>query len=180
MARKTVGKTENLRPFRKGYDPRRGVGKKGRSGRPPQEFREFMIALRRDSDVQDELRRVLLNGNSRGYAAALRALVEFDGGEDGPRRTVIVVPMSELEEYRQVAGVGRRQIAGASSSTEPARLPGYEYVVVDETPSEFLNANEADREPVARPRPKRTPEQEILARRHAERAGHLTGQRKPG
>lgn len=35
-----MAKTENLRPFAPGDDPRRGGGKKGRSGRPPGVIRE--------------------------------------------------------------------------------------------------------------------------------------------
>ena len=79
--RKSVGKSisRGLTPFQKGPDPRRGNGPpNGSGGRPPAMFRDFIAELRSDPNVQEELRRTLLDRNSKHYAAALRVLVDYD------------------------------------------------------------------------------------------------------
>ena len=43
--RKTGNRKRNSGHFKKGEDPLRGVGKKGKSGRPPNEFREACAML---------------------------------------------------------------------------------------------------------------------------------------
>ena len=61
-----------------GNHPGNTGGKKGRSGRPPMAFKRFVALLRQDPTIQDELERVLRDGDSRHYAAALRVIVDYD------------------------------------------------------------------------------------------------------
>lgn len=61
-------------------NPGNSGGKKGRSGRPPGEFRDFLHRVRQDPKVRTAFRKAAQDPDSRGFAAVLRILVEYDRG----------------------------------------------------------------------------------------------------
>lgn len=88
---KTAKKTARRgsgKPFQKGDDPRRGVGKKGRSGRPPEQFRRFLARLRRDPEFHDALELAAKDPNSRGFSSALKTLETYDKNKPATRTDV--------------------------------------------------------------------------------------------
>lgn len=60
--KKTASKTPPGRPFQKGDDPRRGHGLPGRSGRPPNEFKQKMRELATGAAAEKYLEKCL-NGD---------------------------------------------------------------------------------------------------------------------
>lgn len=60
-----------------GAHPGNSGGKKGRSGRPPELFRQWARALYDDPKVRREIERVLRDSTSRHYAAVHRALLPY-------------------------------------------------------------------------------------------------------
>ena len=166
---RSAPRSANLRPFKKGYDPRRGHGKKGRSGRPPEAFRKFLARMRRDPEFQAAFERVLKDGTSKNWPSAVAALMKYDTHAAPVGRGVVVVPAEELPAARELAQAQFRRLAGSASTVPEAELEGYEYVDVDETPSEMRErTDDLDACGPASP-PILSLEQVILARRHAER-----------
>jgi len=92
-------------------------GKKGRSGRPPNDLRAFLAALRCDPDVQKAFREALLDHNSRGFGVALRILAMYDD-ERPPEKRQIVGP---VEIQVKIVREGRRV---TSDAVQPLRLAG--------------------------------------------------------
>lgn len=90
-----------------GRHPGNTGGKKGRSGRPPNELRAFLAALRSDPAVQAALRAALLDHTSRGFGVALRILAAYD--EDKPAQKQQIV--GPLEVQVRFAKEGRRTTA---------------------------------------------------------------------
>lgn len=103
----------NKGQFQKGDDPRRGVGKKGRSGRPPNEFRE---SLRRAIDRPKTWKAVLAilaNPDHPQFSALYTKMVaqgcgnptqaiEHSGAVGG--HGVLAVPvMPNSEEWTEIA-----------------------------------------------------------------------------
>jgi len=81
-------------------------GKKGRSGRPPNDLRAFLAALRSDPDVQKAFREALLDCNSRGFGAALRILTQYDNDKPAEKRQIVgptVVTVQYVREGRRVS-----------------------------------------------------------------------------
>lgn len=60
------------KPFTKGADPRRGSGKKGRSGRKPDAWRAELQAMVSSDAVLDKLEMVLRDPNHPAYVGALK------------------------------------------------------------------------------------------------------------
>ncbi len=72
MSGNTAQKTAVGRPFRKGYDPRRGCGRKGRSGRPPDEFRRQLAELASREETVAALEAILSDPNHPQFMKALQ------------------------------------------------------------------------------------------------------------
>jgi hypothetical protein len=68
MARKTATKTATGVPFAQGEDKRRGVGKKGRSGRKPSWLKEFCDDLLADPKCKAAVRKILKNPAHPAFA----------------------------------------------------------------------------------------------------------------
>jgi hypothetical protein len=119
---KTAGKTAQKtarpgRPFRRGTDPRRGVGKKGRSGRPREEWRGYWREL-----LDSERGRALLWQRAQKSDSLLIRLIEYAFGKPReevtvhqPTGTVIAVGGDEQQyigALRAVRALGEAETAG--------------------------------------------------------------------
>ena len=87
----TAGKTRRG-GFQKGFDPRRGHGLKGRSGRPPNEYRESLRKILDDPKVAAALKTILRDPKHPQFAALYARVVTqahgnppqpVGGGDDG-------------------------------------------------------------------------------------------------
>lgn len=67
-----------LKPFQKGPDARRGVGKKGRSGRPPDAFKAFLATLRSDPKALAAVKRAAVDETGRNFATAWKLASDYD------------------------------------------------------------------------------------------------------
>ncbi len=67
-AENTVSKT-GAHLFQKGHDPRRGHGVKGRSGRPPNEYRDSLRQILDNPKVAKALRRILADPDHPQFAS---------------------------------------------------------------------------------------------------------------
>lgn len=85
---KKTAKRGSGKPFRKGDDPRRGHGKKGRSGRPPEQFRKFLSQLRRDPEFHDALAAAVKDPNSRGFSSAIKVVTDYDTNRPAQRTDI--------------------------------------------------------------------------------------------
>lgn len=102
-ARKTVPK--QLKPFKKGHDPRRGHGLKGRSGRTPDEFKAMCQDLVSSDAVRDAVVAALKNpqhpaflgslkwATEHGYGAPAKSVDVTSGGK--PISGVVLIPATE-------------------------------------------------------------------------------------
>lgn len=81
----TGGKTGKRGQFTKGHDPRRGVGKKGRSGRKPAIWKDFCRLAIHDPKVQSEIIRRLRSRLTKEYPTLLKAIAVYAVGEP-PKR----------------------------------------------------------------------------------------------
>lgn len=61
-------------------DPRIKPGKKGRSGRPSNEFRDWCAKVIRDKRTREQAEGAVRNPESRHYASMFKALAEFGYG----------------------------------------------------------------------------------------------------
>jgi len=75
-----VAKTGGVN-FTAGDDPRRGVGKKSRSGRPSTKFRALCRTLASDPKVLSQVRAILTNGNHPQFARLWQTVSEFGHGK---------------------------------------------------------------------------------------------------
>lgn len=88
--------------FQPGADPRRGAGKKGRSGRPTNEVRDLMARMMRKAKWDAAVLRVLTNPEHLHFAAMSKLAMAYrwgqpkqslalEGGDAGaPALTVVV------------------------------------------------------------------------------------------
>jgi hypothetical protein len=81
-----------------GAHPANTGGKVGRSGRPPEAFRDFLARMRQEPGVQDELERALKDRESKGFASALKVLVEYDTDKPVQRLKLSVEALSEMTD----------------------------------------------------------------------------------
>jgi hypothetical protein len=75
-ARKTVG-----RSFQRGTDPRRGCGKKGRSGRKPDWLKQFCDDLLADKTAQGQIRAILHNKDHPAFSTMWKAVADRAHGK---------------------------------------------------------------------------------------------------
>ena len=94
MAGKTAKKTAPGRPFRKGYDPRRGSGKKGRSGRLPDEFKQLLASLASREETIKALEQILSDPSHPQFMQALKFTA--DRGYGPPKQAVEVDPTGPI------------------------------------------------------------------------------------
>jgi hypothetical protein len=120
---KTAKKTAKASPVNGvrlpvGAHPGNTGGKKGRSGRPPMEFRKFLADLRRDPAVQRQIELTLRDRNAKHYAAALRVLVEYD--EQLPANVQLSPEERALRVARLLKLAEERAAAEAAAAAGPA------------------------------------------------------------
>lgn len=65
----------------KGYDPRRGHGKKGRSGAPSEKFRALCRTLADDPQTLKQVKRVLADGDHPQFTRLWQTVAEFGHGK---------------------------------------------------------------------------------------------------
>lgn len=84
--------------FKKGHDNRRGPGggKKGRSGRPPDAWKELMRKLVNRASTLRVLKRVIKNSNHPAWLGALRFAAEHAYGK--PSQDLTITAKMTLEE----------------------------------------------------------------------------------
>lgn len=101
MVRGEHGKTgRKTGRFQRGYDPRRGVGKKGRSGRPREEWRGYWREL-----LDSEQGRALLWRRAQKSDSLLIRLIEYAFGKPTEEITVhqptgtVIVADGDSQQY---------------------------------------------------------------------------------
>lgn len=107
--KKTATKTPG-KPFRKGDDPRRGVGKPGRSGRTPDEFKRMCQELASSESVRTNVLAILASpADYPGlYVGALKWATEHGYGK--PTETM-KLDAPEGTTLTQFWTFGKRQVA---------------------------------------------------------------------
>lgn len=90
-----------------GAHPGNTGGKKGRSGRRPEAFKNFLAKLRRDPRLHASLEQAIANPESRGFSSALKLLTEYDDDKPVEKKEL----SGKLEVLVRVAREGRRVTA---------------------------------------------------------------------
>lgn len=90
-----------------GAHPGNTGGKKGRSGRPPSAFKDFLKRLREDPAFQDALEAAALDYKSRGYTAALKVITDYDDTKPAEKKQIV----GPVEVRVRVIREGRRATA---------------------------------------------------------------------
>lgn len=80
---KPSGRNGNRLPL--GAHPGNTGGKKGRSGRKPNEFKDFLAKARQNPKVQKALLTALKDPESRGFSSALKVLTDYDEQKPGQK-----------------------------------------------------------------------------------------------
>ncbi len=83
MREKTARKTLRGRQFRNCYDPRRGSGKKGRSGRLPDEFKQLLASLASREETVKALEQILSDPDHPHFIRALQFAADPGYGRRG-------------------------------------------------------------------------------------------------
>jgi hypothetical protein len=82
-------------------------GNAGGTGRPPEEFRNFLSRMRKDPKVQASLEKALNDPETRGFASALKVLTEYDTEKPAERKHV----EGKVEVVVRIQAEGRRVTA---------------------------------------------------------------------
>ena len=94
-ARKTAG-----RSFQRGIDPRRGCGKKGRSGRKSDEFKAMCQALASSRAIELTIRNILQDAKHPAFLGALKWASAYGYGR--PQETIDHTIMTTEERERRL------------------------------------------------------------------------------
>lgn len=91
---RTRGSSEMVSPVNgnrllTGAHPKNTGGKKGRSGRRPKSFTAFMRSLREHPDVQQAILDAARDPMSKGFAAVLRQMAEYDDEKPAERQEIV-------------------------------------------------------------------------------------------
>lgn len=86
-ARKTAAPAPG-KPFKKGDDPRRGVGKKGRSGRKPDEFKAFLAELKNKPALRKAIEKAASDADGRNFSSAWKTITDYDDTKPAARSDV--------------------------------------------------------------------------------------------
>lgn len=71
-----------------GAHPGNTGGKKGRSGRPPNAFKDFLAAMRIHPKVRKAFQSALSDEESRGFGNALKVLTDYDPDKPAGKQEV--------------------------------------------------------------------------------------------
>lgn len=91
-----------------GAHPGNTGGKKGRSGRRPEAFKDFLARLRQSPGLHLALERAAQDETCQGFKSALKVLSDYD--DDKPAEKKVL--SGKLEVVVRVAREGRRITAG--------------------------------------------------------------------
>ena len=90
-----TGKKRTMRSPRSGAEvptgahPKNTGGKKGRSGRPPGTWAEFMRQLRADPKVQAAVKEAATDHTSPGFRSAVKLLADYDDAKPAEKRQIV-------------------------------------------------------------------------------------------
>lgn len=99
------GRNGNVLPL--GNHPGNTGGKKGRSGRRPQAFKDFLARLRQDPTLHEALERAARDETSRGFASALKVMTDYDDDKPAEKKQL----SGKVEVVVRIAREGRRVTA---------------------------------------------------------------------
>ena len=91
-----------------GNHPGNTGGKKGRSGRPPAAFKDFLAKLRKDPLALEALERAARDEASKGFSAVWKMAAEYDTEKPAERKEL----SGNVAVTVRVAREGRRITAG--------------------------------------------------------------------
>ena len=81
-----------------GAHPGNTGGKKGRSGRPPQAFKDFLAMLRDDPKAQQALEKAARAAGSKNFAAVWKVAVAYDETKPAQRVQIDVARISSMTD----------------------------------------------------------------------------------
>ena len=119
--------------FKKGHDNRRGPGggKKGRSGRPPDAWKEIMRKLVNRESTLRTLKRVIKNSKHPAWLGALRFAAEYAYGK--PTQDLTVTAKMSLEEL--IAEANKPDRVGMTESAEVVSIESAKIARPNEWPA---------------------------------------------
>ncbi len=90
-----------------GNHPGNTGGKKGRSGRPPGQFKDMLARLRESPELAKSLEAAVKDHDCKAFPAALKLLSEYDA--DKPAKKIeIVEPLTTAERAAKVRQILER------------------------------------------------------------------------
>ncbi len=95
----------NTGQFKKGPDPRRGVGKKGCGGPRPRRFKELCRDILESDDTLEAMRAAAKTPNFPGFTALLKMLASYSEGL--PSQTVEIEGRLLLDDISSVRGTDK-------------------------------------------------------------------------
>lgn len=90
-----------------GAHPGNTGGKKGRSGRKPEAFTNFLARLRQDPRLHDAIEKAAMDASNPGFKSALKVLTDYDDAKPAEKREL----SGKLEVRVKIAREGRRVTA---------------------------------------------------------------------
>lgn len=82
-------------------------GNRGGTGRPPKKFSTFLASLREDADVQKAIKNAAKDPESRGFAAVLKQMSEYDDEKPAEKHAIV----GPVEVRVRIAREGKRSTA---------------------------------------------------------------------
>lgn len=73
-------------------------GKKGRSGRPPKAFKDFLARLRQSPTVQKSIEDALSDPENKGFSSALKVLTNYDDEKPGHRISIDTARLKAMSD----------------------------------------------------------------------------------
>lgn len=90
-----------------GAHPGNTGGKKGRSGRKPEAFTNFLARLRQDPRLHQAIEAAAMDATSAGFKSALKVLTDYDDAKPAEKREL----SGKLEVRVKISREGRRVTA---------------------------------------------------------------------